>query len=55
MTLEEQETRKQKLIRRLRLVIELYDEDEYVVDVAREALEYVQSLPPKEENDEHND
>ena len=35
------ETVKERLIRRLKLVIELYDEDEYVHEVAREALRYL--------------
>lgn len=47
-----QETQRQRLIRRLRLVMELYDEDEYVVDVAREALEMIQRIPEDETADE---
>ena len=46
------ETRKQRMIRRLRLVIELYDEDEYVTEVAKEALAYVQSMPDSENEED---
>lgn len=47
------ETRKQKLIRHLRLVLELYDEDEYVYEIATEALGYVEKTadPEREEDD----
>lgn len=47
------ETAKEKLIRHLKLVLELYDEDEYVFEIATEALEYVKKTadPEREEDD----
>lgn len=46
------ESRQQRLIRRLKLVLELYDEDEYVTEVAGEALKYVQSVPDSENEED---